>query len=105
MQNPTQRFPGDRQASGERPGDGPTRPPARTLRERRRQLKQTQEEAAAALGVSLSTYQRWERAAQHPHLPAQRRLAAHFGVDYADLDRWFPAAQPVPPEQASPETE
>jgi DNA-binding XRE family transcriptional regulator len=56
---------------------------------RRRQLMQTQEEAAAALAVSLSTYQRWERSEQVPHLPAQRRLAAHFTVPYAVLTRWF----------------
>jgi transcriptional regulator with XRE-family HTH domain len=63
---------------------------ARRMRDRRRQLKETQEEAAAAIGVSLSTYQRWERAEQVPHLRSQRRIAQHFKVPIDQIDIWFP---------------
>lgn len=59
------------------------------MRRRRQQLKQTQEEVAAAIGVSLSTYQRWERGEQTPHLRTQKRIANHFHVKIHQVDEWF----------------
>jgi DNA-binding XRE family transcriptional regulator len=107
MQNPTEHRTGTDQATTRR-SSASTRTatrggsrtgaravaPAASLRERRYQLKRTQEEAAAGIGVSLSTYQRWERGEQTPHLRAQRRLADYLGVDFAAVDRWFPADEP-----------
>jgi transcriptional regulator with XRE-family HTH domain len=80
-------------------GEAP--PELASLRARRRQLKQTQEETAAAVSVSLSTYQRWERGEQTPNLRGQRRLAAHLNVPFTALDRWFPTDD----HSASPTTD
>jgi transcriptional regulator with XRE-family HTH domain len=94
MKHPTQRFPGDRQAATGRPSGEPDTAAVTSMRARRIQLKQTQEEVAAAINVSLSSYQRWERAAQIPHLRSQRRIADHLDVPYAVLNRWFGQSTP-----------
>jgi DNA-binding XRE family transcriptional regulator len=64
-------------------------PVADGLRAHRRQLRLTQEEAAAAIGCSLSTYQRWERGEQTPRLRAQRAIATAFDATCHELGQWF----------------
>ncbi|MBC8093862.1 MAG: helix-turn-helix transcriptional regulator [Pseudonocardia sp.] len=59
------------------------------MRRRRHQLKETQEEAAAAIGVALSSVQRWELGRQRPHLRTQKRIATHFRVPLRTVDQWF----------------
>lgn len=41
----------------------------------------TQEEAAAATGVTLRAWQRWERSQSEPYFRNLRQVADFFGVD------------------------
>jgi DNA-binding XRE family transcriptional regulator len=94
MGHPTENSPGTEAESGRRnpvepPPDAEPSTAEPTMAARRRQLRQTQEETAIALEVSLSTYQRWERGEQAPRMSAQRRLAEYFAIPYEVLNRWF----------------
>ncbi|WP_184985227.1 helix-turn-helix domain-containing protein [Sphaerisporangium rubeum] len=54
----------------------------------RRRRGMSQEAAAEALGVSLTTWARWERGEQGVRARHRARLAAVFGATHADVERW-----------------
>ncbi|GAA4242342.1 hypothetical protein GCM10022254_75010 [Actinomadura meridiana] len=59
----------------------------------------TQEAAAEEIGVSPTTWARWEQGKQGIRLNSRRRLAEMFGVTLVEVDRWVAVdeAEPVAP--------
>lgn len=55
------------------------------IRERRRGLGLTQEEAAARLGITASAFNKWERGASLPDIMLLPALARLLGVDLNTL--------------------
>lgn len=77
--------------------------PARVgLKARRQQLGLTQETAAEALHVAVSTYRCWEQGLRTPLVGARPRLARTFGVSLVEVARWFDEAPPPPEGMAVP---
>ncbi|MEV4471244.1 helix-turn-helix transcriptional regulator [Nonomuraea sp. NPDC049504] len=80
------------------PGNG--RPGLVRARERR---GLTQEEAAELVGVSVTTWSRWERAEQSMRPAYRMRIARAWQVPVEEVERWLVTDQPRP--DATPEPE
>lgn len=57
-----------------------------SLKELRARKKETQEEAAAALGVSPQTYLAWEKNISNVAIGKVLKVAEHFGVDLVEIE-------------------
>jgi transcriptional regulator with XRE-family HTH domain len=66
------------------------------LKRRRQQLGLTQEAAAAALGVALSTYKCWEQGLRTPLVGYRPRIARVFHASLVEVQRWFDTSTPAP---------
>ncbi|MEV6984690.1 helix-turn-helix transcriptional regulator [Sphaerisporangium sp. NPDC051017] len=71
----------------------------------RRRLGLSQEEAAAAIGVTPRTWGRWERGDQGMRPVYRSRLAALFNVDPAEVERWVEGEALTPATKLSPMTD
>ena len=67
------------------------------LRDRRDQLGHTQETAAEALGVAVSTYKCWEQGLRTPRGASRRKIAQTFKVSLMEVAHWFDKRS-VPPD-------
>ena len=56
-----------------------------TLRELRARKKETQAEAAEALGISVQTYCAWEQDISNVAISKVIRVAEHFGVALSEI--------------------
>lgn len=56
-----------------------------TLKELRARKNQTQAETAAAMGISVQTYNRWERDISNIAVSKVKALADYFGVGLNDI--------------------
>ena len=56
-----------------------------SVKELRARKNETQAETAAALGVSLTTYNLWERNISRVKVAKVKALAEHFGVSLNDI--------------------
>lgn len=59
------------------------------LRQRREELGITQEQMAADLGVSVTTYGNWERGIFLPRIGQRPKIARALDVPVGDVARWF----------------
>lgn len=57
-----------------------------SLKELRARKKETQEEAATALGISPQTYLAWEKDISNVAIGKVLKVAEHFGVDLVEID-------------------
>ncbi|MEU4831729.1 helix-turn-helix transcriptional regulator [Streptosporangium sp. NPDC023615] len=64
----------------------------------RRRMGMSQDEIAAALWVSATTWSRWERGRQEIRPVYRARMAQVFGVDPAEVERWIEGRAPVDTE-------
>lgn len=62
----------------------------------RKHLRMRQEDAAEAIGVSLSTWSRWEQGKQKIRRAHRTRIAALFGVTLAEVDHWADGGDGAP---------
>jgi DNA-binding XRE family transcriptional regulator len=56
-----------------------------TIKELRARKNETQEQTAAAVGVSKQTYNAWEKSISNVAVSKVNRLAQHFGVRLEDI--------------------
>lgn len=56
-----------------------------TLKELRARKNETQEQVAAAIGVSLQTYNSWEKSISNVAVSKVNALAKHFGVKLTQI--------------------
>lgn len=61
---------------------------SKRLRELRLQDNQTQEEAAAAIGVSRSAFSMWEQGKREPSFVQLEKIADYYNVSTASLMGW-----------------
>lgn len=47
---------------------------------------ETQEETAKGIGVSVDTWANYEKGITYPDIPTLKKIEAHFGVSYNDID-------------------
>ena len=64
----------------------------------RKRMGMSQDEIAAALWVSATTWSRWERGSQEIRPVYRARMAEVFGVDPAEVERWIEGTAPVDTE-------
>lgn len=57
-----------------------------SLRAIRNNKNETQEQSAKAVGVSVDTWANYEKGITYPDIPILKRIEAHFGVSYNDID-------------------
>lgn len=68
----------------------------KTMRERRIEMGQTQEDMAKIIGISLHYYAKLERGdRQNPSSEVLRLLEAAFGLPTAELLGWYSNARPA----------
>ncbi len=56
-----------------------------TLKELRARKRETQEQTAAAIGVSTQTYNAWEKSISNVSVSKVNALAKHFGVKLNEI--------------------
>ena len=56
-----------------------------TLKELRKKKNETQEQVANAIGVSLQTYNSWEKSISNVAVSKVNALAKHFGVKLTQI--------------------
>lgn len=57
-----------------------------SLRAIRNNKKETQEQTAKAIGVSIETWANYEKGITYPDIPILKKIEKHFGISYDDID-------------------
>lgn len=57
-----------------------------SLRAIRINRKETQEQAAKGINISVETLIKYEKGETYPNIPVLKRIEKHYGVNYSDID-------------------